>query len=120
MRTKGVRAIAEEIDVRLADASGQTDEMIAARAADILGWNALPKASPIHVSVEDGWISLSGHVEWAYQRDEAERSLRNLAGVRGSRSATAVAPHATPEDVEKQPPAACGRFPSERPSPRHR
>lgn len=100
-RIKGVRAIAEEIDVRLPDALGQTDQMIAARAADVLSWSALPQASPIHVTVEDGWISLSGHVEWAYQRDEAERALRNLAGVRGIRNAIVVTPHATPEDVEK-------------------
>lgn len=100
-RVKGVRAIAQEIDVRLPDDLGQTDDTIAARAVDILGWSALPQVSTIHVSVEDGWISLAGHVEWAYQRDEAERALRGLAGVRGIRNEIAVTPHATPEDVEK-------------------
>ncbi|TAJ73919.1 MAG: BON domain-containing protein [Phenylobacterium sp.] len=100
-RVKGVRAIAQEIDVRLPDDLGQTDDTIAARAVDILGWSALPQVSTIHVSVEDGWISLAGHVEWAYQRDEAERALRGLAGVRGIRNEIAVTPHATPEDVEE-------------------
>lgn len=100
-RVKGVRAIAQEIDVRLPDDLGPTDETIAARAADILSWNALPEASPIHLSVQDGWISLTGQVEWAYQRDEAERALRGLAGVRGIRNEIAVTPHATPADVEK-------------------
>lgn len=100
-RVKGVRAIAQEIDVRLVGDIAPSDETIAARAADILSWNALPKASPVHVSVEDGWISLTGHVAWAYQRDEAERTLQRLAGVRGIRNAIAVTPHATPADVEK-------------------
>lgn len=100
-RVKGVRAIAQEIDVRLPDDLEQTDETLAARAADILAWHALPGPSPIHVSVEDGWISLTGHVEWAYQRDEAEQALSKLTGVRGIRNSIAVTPHATPKDVEK-------------------
>lgn len=100
-RVKGVRAIAQEIEVRLVGDVDPTDETIAARAADVLSWNALPKASPIHVSVEDGWISLTGHVEWAHQRQEAELVLRSLAGVRGIRNQIAVTPHATPDDVEK-------------------
>ena len=53
------------------------------------------------MSVQDGWISLTGNVEWACQRDEAEQALGGLAGVRGIRNEIAVTPHATPEDVEK-------------------
>lgn len=100
-RVKGVRAIAQGIEVRLGGDTAPPDETIAARAADILSWNALPQAPSIHVSVQDGWISLTGNVEWACQRDEAEQALGSLAGVRGIRNEIAVTPHATPEDVEK-------------------
>lgn len=53
------------------------------------------------MSVHEGWITLTGHVEWAYQRGEAERSLRALSGLRGIRNEIAVTPNATARDVEQ-------------------
>jgi osmotically-inducible protein OsmY len=100
-RVKGVRAIALEIEVRPAGAESPTDETIAARAADVLAWTAPKGGPPLGVSVHHGCITLTGRVAWAYQRSEAERALRALAGVRGVRNQVVVTPHASVLDVEK-------------------
>jgi osmotically-inducible protein OsmY len=99
-RVKGVRAVALNIDVQLSD-ERPSDELIAARAADVLSWNALPYPSPIHVRVEDGCVRLTGHVEWAYQRDGAERAVRPLAGVRDVVNDLRVKARVLPTEVEK-------------------
>lgn len=79
-RVRGVRAIAEEIKVKLPSSDKATDEDIAQRIAHILQWNASIPGDAIKAEVRGGFVSLSGEVDWNYQREMA----RNLiAGVRG-------------------------------------
>jgi osmotically-inducible protein OsmY len=79
-RIPGVRAVAEDMVVRLADDDRQDDDEIARRAADLLGWTlGVPK--PIQIVVDAGHVTLKGEARWKFQSDTAERAVRHLAGV---------------------------------------
>ena len=82
-RVKGVHAMAENIEVRYPFQRKTTDDEIAKRACEILGWDVLIPKQSIDVLVQDGWITLSGAVEWYYQKANAEEDVRKLSGVRG-------------------------------------
>jgi len=82
-RVKGVKAIAQEIEVRLPGDRQVGDDEIARRAVNILAWDdAVPKDA-IKVRVASGWVTLSGNVTWNYQRNAAEYQVRKLSGVVG-------------------------------------
>lgn len=79
-RVAGVRAVADDITVKLPDSNVKTDADIAKAAADALEWRiSIP--STVHVSVENGVVILRGDVEWAYQRQEATDAVSYLKGV---------------------------------------
>lgn len=80
-RVRGVKAIVQDIEVRLAG-DRSSNEQIAKRALDILHWDGTVPEQ-VHVTVNDGWLTLSGQVDWQYQRDNAEKDLRGLAGIAG-------------------------------------
>jgi osmotically-inducible protein OsmY len=82
-RVRGVKAVVEEIEVRLPDDIERTDADIAAAAADRLAWDVSVPGDAVTVNVEDGWITLTGEVDWQYQRDAAEQDMRRLLGVVG-------------------------------------
>ncbi|PYF02507.1 hyperosmotically inducible protein [Rhodopseudomonas faecalis] len=81
-RVKGVRALSESIEVRYRF-DRAADDQIAQRATDILDWNVLVPANAVEVHVKDGWITLTGTVDWHYERSAAEDDVRKLAGVQG-------------------------------------
>ena len=82
-RVSGVKALAIEMDVKLAGSSKRTDADIARSAGNVLEWATyLPKDS-VKVMVESGWITLSGEVDWEYQRQAAAKGVRYLMGVTG-------------------------------------
>ncbi|MEO8998456.1 MAG: BON domain-containing protein [Rhodanobacter sp.] len=82
-RVSGVRALAVEIDVRLPDLNERTDADIALAARRALDWSTYLPTRKIQVVVEHGWVTLSGKVEWAYQRQAASNAVRFLMGVTG-------------------------------------
>jgi osmotically-inducible protein OsmY len=82
-RVKGVKGIAQKIEVRLPGDTKWKDDEIAQRALSILSWNTLVPRDCIRVRVADGWITLSGGVNWNYQRQAAENEVRKLGGVKG-------------------------------------
>jgi osmotically-inducible protein OsmY len=82
-RVHGVRAVANEIDVKLPGESRRTDEDIALAAVNALKANVSVPADKIKVTVNKGWITLEGEVEWQYQKIAAENSVRYLTGVTG-------------------------------------
>ena len=69
-RVKGVRAIAEDIEVRLVS-SPYSDDDIARRALTILDLNVFVPTGKVQVKADGGWLTLSGEVEWDYQRTAA-------------------------------------------------
>jgi osmotically-inducible protein OsmY len=82
-KVSGVRALAVEIDVNLPGLSQRNDADIAGSVQSVLEWTTyLPKDS-IKIQVEGGWVTLSGDVEWEYQRRAAVDAVRHLMGVKG-------------------------------------
>ena len=82
-RVKGVKALAEEIEVRLPFGVKRGDDDIAAAALDRLAWDASVPQGAVTAKVEKGWVSLFGQVDWHYQKDAAEHDVRLLHGVIG-------------------------------------
>jgi osmotically-inducible protein OsmY len=79
----GVKAVAEDIEVKYTAGKGKTDTEIAKAVIDAFKWNSSIPDDTIKVKVEDGWIYLSGKVAWAYQRSAAKRAVEKLFGVKG-------------------------------------
>jgi osmotically-inducible protein OsmY len=82
-RVRGVRAIAEEIEVRLPNDQKHADDEIAERALHILAWDVEVPHERIKVKVEHGMVTLEGEVAYQFQRSAAEADVRRLGGVRG-------------------------------------
>jgi len=82
-RVRGVKAIAEEIEIRLPSDKKVADDEIAGRAVDILKWRVGFPANRINVKVEKGIVTLTGDVDWRFQKSEAEAVVHNLTGVAG-------------------------------------
>ena len=89
---KGVKAVAEEIEVRLAFDATRDDSAIAAAAIARLAWDTSVPQDTVKVMVEKGWISLTGEVDWFYQRAAAEQDVRRLFGVRGVSNEISIKP----------------------------
>jgi osmotically-inducible protein OsmY len=104
-RVKGVRAIAEEIEVRLPSDTKRADDEIAARAVDILKWQVGVPSDRIAVKVEKGVVTLTGEVDWQFQKTEADQVVHKLSGVvdvvNQVRVATPVQAYEVKEKLEK-------------------
>lgn len=98
-RIKGVRAIAEEIEVHYLGQVTTDDEAIAVKAANILSWDTMLPSGRIAVKVEHGWVSLTGEVDWQYQRVLAEQGMHRLNGVKGISNQIGLAKQVQPADV---------------------
>lgn len=99
MAVRGVKGIAQEIEVRPVGAHPAADDEIAQRILDVLRWSTGLPADAVKVKVQSGWVTLSGRVEWNYQRESAARAIRDLAGVKGVTNAILIAPKASPADI---------------------
>ncbi|MGZ3716378.1 MAG: BON domain-containing protein, partial [Ktedonobacterales bacterium] len=96
LRVRGVKAVANDIEVRLPIDAERTDADIAAAATRALQWDALTPLENVKVTVSKGWVTLEGEVEWQYQKEDAERVVRRLAGVRGVTNLITIRPKARP------------------------
>jgi osmotically-inducible protein OsmY len=96
-RVYGVKAVANELAVKLAEA--RIDPDIAKDALQALA-NRIDTPRGITVTVRDGHIALAGTVEWMYQRAAAERAVKYLRGVRGVFNNIVVKPVVSPEEVQ--------------------
>src|SRR4051794_30219329 len=101
-RVRGVQAVANDIEVRLADDDRRDDSDIALAAARALEWDSLVPHGDVKVTVSKGWITLRGTVEWEYQRRAAERAVRRLPGVVGITNLVTVRPRSTPSDLKRK------------------
>lgn len=98
-RIEGVRAIAMEVDVTLSPQHQRSDSEIAAAAAQALKWQARIPDDRLRVTVERGWITLAGEVEWEFQRRAAESAVRQLLGVVGVSNGITLAARNVPGDL---------------------
>lgn len=98
-RVQGLRAIALELDVRLSPQHQRSDTDIAAAAGHALQWQTVVPPERVRITVEQGWLTLTGKVEWDYQRRAAYKAVRWLTGVVGVSNEISVEQRAAPEKV---------------------
>lgn len=101
-RVRGVKAVANDLEVRLPFASERTDADIAKAAVRALEWDAFLSTDKIDVTVSRGWVTLKGDVEWQYQKQDAERVVRRLTGVKGVSNLITVTPKITPSELKQK------------------
>ncbi len=95
-RVFGVKAVTEEIKVTLAGSYQRADKDIARLAATVLDWNLWVPSDRVKVRVQDGRITLSGDVDWYYQKEHAEDAIRHLEGVLGVINSITIKPLPVP------------------------
>ena len=101
-RVRGVKAVANDIEIRLPSSAERTDTDIAAAAVRALEWDALIPTEKLDVTVSKGWVTLRGEVEWQFQKEDAERVVRRLSGVRGVTNLITVKPRLTPSELKEK------------------
>lgn len=82
-RVKGVRAVAADMKVKIPSRMATSDEDIAERIARLLKWNSMLQDTNIQAKVSNGYVSLTGEVDWEYQRREAAQRVEELKGITG-------------------------------------
>jgi osmotically-inducible protein OsmY len=108
-RVGGVKAMAVEMTIKLSEFGKRTDADIAESAKNILSWTSSLPADAVQVMVEGGWLTLSGNVEWQYQRQDAAESVRYLSGVTGVSNLIVIKPQLSAMVVKSDIEAALKR-----------
>ena len=101
-RVHGVKAVANELDVKLPGSSRRTDEDIAAAVVRALEADLSVPADKIKVTVSNGWVKLEGEVEWQYQKMAADHAVRYLTGVIGVSNQITVKPRVSPSEIKSK------------------
>lgn len=101
-RVKGVRGLAEEIEVRFPGDAKTSDPEIASRIADIFDWNVSIPKGKISVKVEQGWVTLSGSVGYHYHREAARDLASRISGVKGVTNLIEVNRSPSPQNIRQQ------------------
>jgi osmotically-inducible protein OsmY len=109
LRVYGVKAVANDLSVRLGTELKRTDTEIAQAAVNVLKWNSRLPANQITVTVSGGWVTLKGTVDWNYQRDLAGKAVRDLTGVVGVANGITVRSQVSVADVQSKIQAALKR-----------
>ena len=99
-RIAGVKAIADDIEVKLPDTVSHTDTDIATAVEHHLKWSTTVPMGAITATVRNGWITLEGEVEWWYQKNAARNVVNYLSGVKGVSNMISIKPKLTPTEVK--------------------
>ena len=97
----GVKGVANELEVRLPPEHQRRDAVLAEVAMNELRHTVQIPTDALHVEVEDGCISLTGTVPWAFQRRRAEQALRYLIGVKAIHNRIEIKAHAVPDNLKQ-------------------
>ncbi len=108
-RVFGVKAVAQELAVKVPKLLERTDTELAHQIVSAFSWDLEVPDQNVKATVDNGWVTLEGQVDWQYQRNAAERAVRYLTGVKGVSNVLTLKAHATPYDVEKHIKAALHR-----------
>jgi osmotically-inducible protein OsmY len=101
-RVPGVKAVANDIEVRLLSSDERTDADLAAAVLNALKWNAAIPTDKIDVTVSKGWVTLKGEVEFGFQKRDAERAVQRLKGVKGVTNLITVPSLVSPSELKQQ------------------
>lgn len=105
----GVKAVAEEIEVKLSSFGKKNDVEIAEEVLRSLRWHTSIPEDRIKVKVEDGWVTLEGEVDWEYQKIAAKNTSENLMGVKGITSLITIKASVAAKDIKNKISAAFHR-----------
>lgn len=105
----GVKAVAEDIEVRSASSLAKSDTEIAVAILKALEWNSAVQHERIKIKVENGVVRLDGEAEWDFQRTEAKKAIEKLDGVKMVLNFITLKPHAEPVDIQQKIEAAFKR-----------
>ncbi len=104
LKVAGVKALAVQMEVNIPSIHKRNDADIALSAENVLHWTTDVPSDAVKIMVENGWITLTGEVNWEYQRHGAESALRKLLGVKGITNKIALKPkfqfNAIKSDIE--------------------
>jgi osmotically-inducible protein OsmY len=92
LRVYGVKAVANDLSVRISSLCKRTDTDIAQAVVAALQWNTVVPPNRVTVAISDGCVTLKGTLNWQYQKEAAARAVRDLAGVRGVTNSISVQP----------------------------
>jgi osmotically-inducible protein OsmY len=101
-RVAGVRAVAQELKVKVPDAHRRSDTELARQVVNALAWDIEVPHEKIKARVENGWVTLEGEVDWQFQRNAAERDVRYLTGIGGVSNMLQLKAHVSPYDVTQR------------------
>jgi osmotically-inducible protein OsmY len=101
-RVPGVKAVVNDIEVRLPGAAERTDADLAKAVLSALRWDAAIPTDKIDVTVDHGWVTLKGEVDFGFQKREAERAVERIAGVKGITNLLVVKAQPTPADLRQK------------------
>lgn len=108
-RVSGARGLAIDLQVQLPPEQKRSDADVAQAALHALDWHSLVPEDSVQVRVEDGWLTLTGEVDWSYQSASAEQCVQPLMGVRGVTNAIRLRRRADPEQLRDEIAAAFAR-----------
>lgn len=108
-RLPGVKALAMDLEVKLPGSSERTDTDIARAAENALKWDVAVPHNQIKISVQRGFVTLEGEVDWQFQKSAADRAVRHLKGVTGMNNFITIKPKVAPENVSEKIEAALKR-----------
>ena len=97
---QGVKAIVDKLEVRLSGSGLLADDEIAKRVLQSLSWAATVPKDKVQVQVENGWVTLTGELEWQFQSTAASAAVRNLLGVKGVSNQITLKAKPAPADVK--------------------
>jgi osmotically-inducible protein OsmY len=108
-RIFGVKAVAQELEVRYPFTPAEGDDDVAKRVLQTLSWDMFVPRDKVKVKIEKGYVTLSGDLDWQYQRESAEHAVRRLSGVVGVSNQIVIKPTVKAADVRDKIKAAFGR-----------
>lgn len=101
-RVEGVTAVVDDIKVKVLSAFKKDDQDIAKAALNALEWHVWIPHKNVKLIVDDGWITLTGEVEWDYQRKAVESAVRYLSGVKGVVNNITLKPSIDTQDIKNK------------------
>jgi osmotically-inducible protein OsmY len=108
-RVSGVKAVAEELEVRYLSSTGNGDDDIAKRALQAIAWDVFIPKEKVKLKVSKGFVTLTGELDWQYQRESVESVVRRLGGVTGVMNEIKIKPSIKASDVRDKIKAALVR-----------
>lgn len=99
-RVEGVKAVALDIEVKYGNDFKKTDKEIAKAIVEAFEWNSAVPQDDIKIKVENGWVYLTGEVQWNYQKSAAKNAVENLLGVVGVRNLITLKNNIQPSEIK--------------------